>query len=511
MRYLPDIGWNTQDSFWKELPSQLYWQLQKSNVMWTRSRSGMRSVRDMRLLRIKMRDKLGRPLFPDLEPEQYLSPFYARDDLDLLKSYGLQMMSGCEFVDRLEQDINSGVSSTMRHRETDDDWHTRVAVFLISLSGLKDSEAWARIRKINLIPLMGGRWVSAASTQFQPVYFTHVQGYALPTDGTFNLIEANAERNVRRKRLFSLLGVEEASLQDARRQIVENNTFKFPGIENSRSHLRFLYLTAHLNSDNERQLTSVGWTLADKGSKSKFWSEGTWYFPDEGPYSPQQLLDGYDRKPLILHPHYLRDYPERPEEETRSWRTWLSAMFTIRDVIPLTFLSFVFRASGNRYLSIECGYIARSCPRKFLPFLLRSWKTEGAEIESNPDLVKALLEIEVLCENGRMYPLGKTYVRTPRAEHANTFLRDGEFFPWLKLDSADEAGVPGIGILTTALGFGYPKSDLEFYITILEFVADANKDKPDVVDIPRIFDLYTRIQTRYHESVTPEMSGEMIR
>lgn len=472
----------------------------------------MRCIRDMRLIPVQMRDNLGSPLLPDLEPEQYLSPCYTRNDLNLLTSYGLQKMNTLEFLDRLERDINNGASSVMRDPNTNDGWHTSMASFLIAMSGPMFQKSWKMIRKLDLVPLIGGSWACAVTMPFNPVYFTHVQGYALPTDGIFNLVAPSAERNTIRKRLFGLLGVQEASLQDARRRIADRNRLSFPGLEISRSHLQFLYLTSHLNSENQIQLSRMECKLMDKESRTKSWSTGTWYFPDEGPYSPQQLLDGCEPTPLILHPHYMHDCPEKPEQETRSWRAWLRAVFMVSEVIPLT--SYTWSAcgsSGFRRLSPECLYVARSCSHGFLPFLLRSWNTWGENFAIDPILVKALLDIEVLCENGRMYPLGKTYVRTPQVQYVDRFLRDGEFFPWLKVVSSDEeVGLPDIRVLTTALGFGYPKSDLELYITILEFVADANKDMTGVVDPSRIFDIYTRIETRYHESVTRDVSAEMI-
>ena len=102
-------------------------------------------------------------------------------------------------------------------------------------------------------------------------------------------------------------------------------------------------------------------------------------------------------------------------------------------------------------------------------------------------------------------------MRAPQVDSVDQFLREGEFFPWLKLDpSAEVAGFSNIRVLTSALGFGSPKSELEFYLTILQFISDANRGGKEVLGASRIFDLYRRIETRYHESVTLEISREMI-
>jgi hypothetical protein len=67
-----------------------------------------------------------------------------------------------------------------------------------------------------------------------------------------------------------------------------------------------------------------------------------------------------------------------------------------------------------------------------------------------------------------------------------------------------------MAVLTKALEFDYPKFELEFYLTLLQFIADANKNNYKVADRARIFNLYARIETRYQESVTPGLSREMI-
>jgi hypothetical protein len=62
----------------------------------------------------------------------------------------------------------------------------------------------------------------------------------------------------------------------------------------------------------------------------------------------------------------------------------------------------------------------------------------------------------------------------------------------------------------TALGFRSLKSNLKFYLTILQFVSNRNRGKNKVLDTSHIFNLYSQIKNRYHESVTLDISREMI-
>ncbi|THC92934.1 hypothetical protein EYZ11_007577 [Aspergillus tanneri] len=112
-----------------------------------------------------------------------------------------------------------------------------------------------------------------------------------------------------------------------------------------------------------------------------------------------------------------------------------------------------------------------------------------------------------------MYPLGKTFLHNKKNDYADRFLQEHEFFPWLKQDASlgDGRGLSGLDVVTSALGFGYPKSELEFYLTILQFISDANKDASKLIDAGRVYDLYKRIEARCHESVTPDISRDTVR
>jgi hypothetical protein len=142
-----------------------------------------------------MCDKYRKPLLPDLDTEQYLSSHYAMKDLNSLRDYGLQLMNRYEFLDRLRQDVNNGGSSIMRNPNTNDDWHSAVAKYLIKVSGPKNPNTTETIKKIKFIPLMGGRWRRPSALDRDPVYFTQAHGHAIPTDGIVDLIAPNAEIN----------------------------------------------------------------------------------------------------------------------------------------------------------------------------------------------------------------------------------------------------------------------------------------------------------------------------
>ena len=97
-------------------------------------------------------------------------------------------------------------------------------------------------------------------------------------------------------------------------------------------------------------------------------------------------------------------------------------------------------------------------------------------------------------------------------EYADRFIQEDEPFPWLKQEASlsDVPGLSDLKVLTSALGFGYPKSELEFYLTLLRFIKNASEDAGRLADVGRVYELYGRIGSRYHESVDTSFSRKAI-
>lgn len=508
MRYLPNSKDLSGDRFWTQLPDEIRRHLLEiTPALWTKSHRKLCCIGMVRRLPPRMLDLNWVPLFRDLEMEQYLASEYLPKDLDLLINYGLRQMNEQEFLDRVYQDLNVHEFSIMKSPSTDEDWHSRVARILIA-AWRDHSDA---IKKLALIPLGGGEWTSSEAIYTTPVYYSHVNGYPIPPNPKLSLVDSRAEKNPHRQRLFDCLGVENARAPYVRRQIIDCHARYRFARSVSRMFLTFLYLTAHLDRENDDADAYREIKLVDHLSRNRTPQLHTLYFPDDDPYGAWQLLQPVDSGEShggtpgldvsFVHCDYMLDPPTQPEGEIHTWKTWLSEKRHIREEIPLT---------RGWHLSEECVYVAKHHPQKFIGFLLKYWKFE---ITGNQQLTNELLNLEVLCENGYMYPLAKTYVHTSQLEYADKFLQKDEFFPWLKqADSlSDNPGLFNLEFVAKALGFGYPKSELEFHLTILRFIVDANDDAKNLLDFGRIFILYRRIQARYQESATPNICHEMIR
>ena len=169
----------------------------------------------------------------------------------------------------------------------------------------------------------------------------------------------------------------------------------------------------------------------------------------------------------FLHSNYMGCSPTQSDEETRTWRLWLSEMRHVHDVIPLT-------CDGD--LSDGCLYVANQRPEKILGFLLKYRKFQWSKVIESQDLTRVLLSVEVPCEDGNMHPLGDTYVHAGQLEYADRFIQEDEPFPWLKHETSfnDIPGLSDLEALKSALGFGYPKSELGFYLTLLRFIKNVS-------------------------------------
>ncbi|KAL4790996.1 hypothetical protein BDV19DRAFT_393603 [Aspergillus venezuelensis] len=509
MRYLPDDKQHSWDPFWTRFLEAIHSNLKITPTLWTKSHKKLRYIEDMRRVPSTMKDKYGEPLFADLDFEQYLAVEYLEKDLDLLTDHGLCMMRKTEFLARVRHDLNQeDEDSNMFDPDADADWHSQVAKALIDCW----SQHSTQLKDLALIPLSNGEWPSAETIEDSSIFFSKVNGYSIPPSLYLRTVDKEAEKNLARRKLFTLLGVEETAAAHIRSIIAKYHSTHMPWLKSSKATVKFLYLTAHLDQENDNADFYKTIKLLDQLKTVRVAQSSTIYFPTDDPYGAQQLfrpsVAANDTSNLmldisILHPTYLHNCPVAPEEEDLTWEDWLREKLNVRNVICLA-------KDGDQ--TKECLHIAKQHPERFVGFLLKYWKFNKGYLVGNKVVVNKLLNIQVPCENGDMYPLSETYLRSERLEYVNQFLRGHEFFPWLKQDvsSSGISGFSDLDVVAKELGFGYPKSDLEFYLTTLSFIARANKDAGKLCNVDRVYDLYSRIEARLHESLTVDDSCKMI-
>ena len=233
-----------------------------------------------------------------------------------------------EFLDRLTKDVEEEDTSVMHSPDTEDDWHSRVAKILIS--------SWPKYRdkseELELIPLADGGWTAAYTARRGSVFYCNVSGYRIPSGLDLILVDGR-EKNRYRKEFLDLLGVREPKVSDIRRTVVDHHINNQLLKSTSRRLLTFLYLTAHLDVDNDNAQVYKHIAVTDHMSRSAAPETLTFYFADddeskEDPFSAQKLLEytksGRSHRNTssldvrFLDSHYMADYPSKPEKEKRT-------------------------------------------------------------------------------------------------------------------------------------------------------------------------------------------------
>lgn len=129
MDYIPEES-KISTPFWSRLLAQIKAKLRTTPILWPRSRSTLQLVSQLKFTPANFQDSRGDPLVPDLVPEMYLNPNYAKlGRLPKLKWLGIDDMHIADCILRIGQDANSLFGSKMKSGT--EDWHERIARLLL--------------------------------------------------------------------------------------------------------------------------------------------------------------------------------------------------------------------------------------------------------------------------------------------------------------------------------------------------------------------------------------------
>lgn len=178
MRWLPQRDSYPWDSFWSSLLDRIKDRIHQVKVLRTLGSRQLGYMYQLRNLQSWLRDEKGDPLFTDINNEIYLAKEYAKDDLDLLKPYGLQGASPMEVILRIENDLQKPPeASIMKRSMISNDGHSSAAralmLLLKNITLNNPGPIQARLEQLRFIPLDNGAWVSASR---RPLYYSHSSG-----------------------------------------------------------------------------------------------------------------------------------------------------------------------------------------------------------------------------------------------------------------------------------------------------------------------------------------------
>lgn len=503
MRYLPDPSNTTYQPFWKRLVDKIQSLLEFTPVLRSRNEGPLRLIKSLRLPTTDSKDKDNNPLWDDIDPPYYVSPSYSWYDLMTLKSYGLGYIYINEIVAHAKRDLESPHSKMKASR--DEDWHSRAAKTLAAPFVKGWDRSKTTLRGMGLIPLQNGLWISSNNG---PIYYSSNSGMRIPTDLGLNLIDPTAAGNPDRKNLFDHLGATEASIDHVRSRILDrynpSRSVAVVSLQMSRTHLEYLYL-AQKHADVVVPLAFSNVYVYTEKELRRWPNIIDVYKPDTHQYGARELLkptprgsNPGDSAPgfaiQFLNQVYFESIPDRPAGHPFSWPSFLEKYLNIQ--LRPRLVRYPIRESAS--LSDITLYLQRYRPELLLRVIHYYWRSEGQKIIRQQSTVTEMRTLEVLCRGGRTITLFKTYLPTPSLERLQArYMVDSEFFPFLALlfPPEDDAGSDDWDFLNKQFGVGR-NDDLDFYLTMLNCILDANKSVETVVNMPRVYGVYGHIQAK---------------
>ncbi|RFU80710.1 hypothetical protein TARUN_1479 [Trichoderma arundinaceum] len=494
MRFLPDRNEHQFDPFWSQLVTLLEEKLKITPILRPRSETSLRLISDLRSLLNSQMDSHGDPLFNDVSPEKYLSKNYAWKDIDSLRKYGLSDCSASEIVSAIEQDLEAA-HPRIHSPLMGDDWHTRAASYLTTICRYSESLR-SRLAELPLIPVQNGEWRSA--TYYYDIYFPDTGGLTIPPDLRLNIVDPAAAQSDQRRKLFGLLGAQEANIPMIRERILNvqyEERFSTPNISSLVQQLQFVFLTDWHKAASEDK-TKI--TIVTSENVKQFPYLTDVYLRDSNPFGPSALLheakntDGLSVN--FLHDSYINCTFEGKDNLNKSWEDWLCSYAGVRRHLR------IISKDDRTELSKECLYVAHKHTDKFLGYLRCTWPQEGKDIESSLILTHQLRDVAVPIQGGGIEYLEKTYLPLPQLEQQwKRFSTPPEAFPILSLDEevTRDTYAKDWGFLVSSLSVG-AEDTIKFYLDMLPYIMRRYVGR-EITNVSRILDLYGVIYGKYRQ------------
>lgn len=191
----------------------------------------------------------------------------------------------------------------------------------------------------------------------------------------------------------------------------------------------------------------------------------------------------------FINPIYFKNPPNKPEQHTLTWEEWVYEYLGVRRHSRLI-------STDGHCVSLECEYVESRLPAKIVGFLKYNWAAESQRIESNPDVIADLEQLEVECEGGLEVCIKDTYLPLPALTSLRSRFMPADEpipFPFLLLDDGLADAIPASNLdFLTKLGVK-KDPDLRFYLDILRYMGELSGEDRRSVEVSRILDLYKSI------------------
>ncbi len=505
MRYLPLEDSYPWDGLWKDLISSIKSKLENLAVLRSLEQSTRYTINDLYYRIPDHNDRCGAPLFADLRPEVYLSDLYARTEINILKKFGLRRLDFKKIIAMVKRDLQTGPDhSRIKSPITEDHWHTRACNLLNSAWSRTSSHYIRSLKRLDIIPLQEGTWVSSDTGD---IFYPEYGNVVVPKDLGMRLVDPMATRNKSRRAFFDNLGVHRIDPQivsNIRERILLQQTAPsmIASFESSVERMRFLFLTQ--NSSREEDLSHKFMVYNHLGI-AMYPSVADLYISNDDPYGAELFLRQKGRQVDCVNPRYFEEIPSFAPDSNLTLHQWMYKYLGIRENLRLV-------SSDRHSLSAECLDTVRNRSAEFLGFLGHLWPFEGDIVLTNAPLLTALKNTQVLCINGTREKLCETYLPLePLLDVYRRFLGD-RYFPFI--ESSELFGQDEVSHLWSFLvrNLGVRnQDDLSFRLKLMRFLKQANPDAETLDNPSRVIDLYQSIDACSRISQNRETEKQRIR
>ena len=497
IKYLPEA--TISDPFWANLLPQIISHLQTAPILVSRSGRCWKLPSQLKWVPSSFEDEHGVPLFDDLLDELYLSPFYKSSDKSTLRTLGVKDLTMEDMLPRITGDLLS-LKSKYKSSTTAESWHNRIAELLIRFFET-DQPTKFKLLTLPLIPLLTGEWVSSC-TQNNPfgglrraeIYYPYSEnGIPVPTDIGLSLLDPKAYMNASRKTLFLKLGVKYCGPA----HIIECITNRYSKWDNvnlvsSVAHMRYLYW--HLPED--QMSLDVRIYLKDQAAVPVYRRFVTLGNPDltvddiyletEQEYGvkdlSKQVTDGEEITSPSFPVHfinkaYLDAVPPEARRFNLSWRDWLKTVLGVRSVPRLV------DPKDPLKLSRIFQHVVSNRPTKLVGTLKTYW-TEYQTLMQE-EIIQALSEAKVRCENVEDTPLWETCLPTAELKQRTSDLGLSHRVPFIKMPYAlsnDLADWQFLKLFHVGC-----EADLGFYLEVLHFFDSDVMDENEILNLLAVY------------------------
>ncbi|RBA14073.1 hypothetical protein FPRO05_02865 [Fusarium proliferatum] len=469
--------------------------VQRNLLMKAYNQSVLRCMNEITLLPDHLKDEQEQPLLEPFENSMFLSADYPQRVVQILQDHGAKTMQDETFLEHLEAYMRLQ-KPKMHQKYTTEEWHTRMARFLLQFSKTSTFNA-SRVKSMAIVPLNDGTW---ASVLFGPIYFARTGDVCIPESVDLRIAAPAATRDPDRYALFKYLGVTEPSIEIAGTSVLKSLTASddMP-LRLVNDYMKYLYLTHEISGWTAEQYQEVRVLTTDLKLESPL--SKTIHLPGKDyPFSPENLLghaeSGYSLTCSFLHPETLTYVQTQSNSLDINWKKWLCEYIGIREEISL-------ESAGTGKLSSDFLHVVSQSPGKLLDLLEHLLSKGVLELLNESTLVSEIRQLPagILCDVEFTPKLQDTWLPLkPLTGLVEAFMDQTEQFPFLKSIQNDTGGIDTKwDFLSEHLLVG-KEANLDFYLEILRAIRRSGPDKNSALQFMKVLLLYPSIYATFTAS-----------